>query len=921
LMKYTLQHCPEFFVDHITVAYFFNARGDSLEKTPLGMLRSMTYQLLEQDLLYERFLSRFRDKEKKHEKWEWREAELKEILLLETKTPQSKPILFLIDALDECRESDVRDVVEFLEKLSINAVSANVTLNICLSSRHYPNISMKRRLDVVMEEETKHNYDIARYAHDNLKKQYKDIEIEILKKAAGVFMWVRLVVEILNRAYDDGKVEAMQQKLRELPGDLEQVFETLLSKDNPDRHETVFMLQFVLFARRTLQPEELYFAMIAGTNAKGLGAWDRIKVTSEDIRRRITSSSKGLIEIRKGEDNTVQFIHETVNDFLLRNGRFQTLDPTLESNPIGTSHNCLKDCCMSYLMIGRLQLPKDRSAARDLTSSYPFLQYASTYVLDHAEEAQRRGVLQTKFLHRLQKYEDFERLRHFHSAFEIIPSWGWSKGVTPLYALEFQGCHQLMKIILSESRIDVNAQGGPLGSVLQVAAAKGKEEIVWILLEKGADVNAQGGLYGSALQAAAANGNEKILGMLLEKGADVNAQGGLHGSALQVAAAKGKEEIVWMLLEKGADVNAQGGLFGSALQAAAIHENENILGMLLEKGADVNAQGGVFGSAMQAAAVKGNEEIVEILLKKEADVNAQGGLYGSALRAAVAAGDGGITWMLREKGADVNTQGGFYGSTLHEAAVRGKGEIVEMMLEKGANVNAQGGLFGNALQAAIIGGRGRIVGILLEKGVDVNAQGGLFGNALQAAVSKREERMVEILLEKGADVNAQGGPFGSALQAAALIDKGNILEMLLRNGADVNALGGPFGSALQAAVFRGKEFRVEILLEKGADVNAQGGLYGSALGIALADMKEEIAWMLLEKGADVNAQGGLYGSALKANWCGTHCGENDSHGDDSVNRLTRTQQKLGRLVLVATAFLAVFFISRLSIRRQLKVRP
>lgn len=129
-MKYTLQHCPELFEGHITVAYFFNARGDDLEKTPLGMLRSITYQLLQEPLLYERFLPRFRDKEKKHEKWKWREADLKEFMLSETETPQLKPLLFLIDALDECKESDVREVVEFLEELSINAIRANVTLNI-----------------------------------------------------------------------------------------------------------------------------------------------------------------------------------------------------------------------------------------------------------------------------------------------------------------------------------------------------------------------------------------------------------------------------------------------------------------------------------------------------------------------------------------------------------------------------------------------------------------------------------------------------------------------------------------------------------------------------------------------------------------------------------------------------------------------
>ena len=198
-MKHTLYHCRGFFKDHIIAAYFFNARGDTLEKTPLGMLRSLSYQLLNQDtLIYERFLPRFRDKEKKHKTWDWREAELKEFLLSETKTPQLKPLLFLIDALDECNEPDVRGVVKFLKELSINAVGANVTLNIYLSSRYYPTISMKKRLELVVEEEKEHNEDIAIYVRDKLTKQDVEIEKGILEKASGVFMWVILVVAMLN---------------------------------------------------------------------------------------------------------------------------------------------------------------------------------------------------------------------------------------------------------------------------------------------------------------------------------------------------------------------------------------------------------------------------------------------------------------------------------------------------------------------------------------------------------------------------------------------------------------------------------------------------------------------------------------------------------------------------------------------------
>ncbi len=42
-MKHALRHCEEVFADHLIVAHFFNARGEILEKTPLGMLRSIVY--------------------------------------------------------------------------------------------------------------------------------------------------------------------------------------------------------------------------------------------------------------------------------------------------------------------------------------------------------------------------------------------------------------------------------------------------------------------------------------------------------------------------------------------------------------------------------------------------------------------------------------------------------------------------------------------------------------------------------------------------------------------------------------------------------------------------------------------------------------------------------------------------------------
>ena len=733
-MKHAWLYSQEAFRDYVIAAYFFNARGNTLEKTLLGILRSLLYQLLNHyPLLYERFIPKFKDKQEKHGRdWEWQVGELKSFLLSEMKF-QSKPLLLLIDALDECNEPEVREVVSFLESLSMNATGAKTTLNICLSSRHYPNISMKKMLELVVEEQREHKQDIVIYAQHKLRVRDRKIEEELLQKANGIFMWVVLVVEMLNQAFDHGKVRAMQKRLREVPSDLDEVFWTLLDKDNPDKQETILVLQWVLFAGRLLKPEELFFAVLAGTEAEGLGAWNRSNDTPEMIKRFITSISKDLIEVRKGKEETVQFIHESVNDFLLRNKRLQTLDPSLEQQAIGGSHDRLMACCMSYIMIKELKpLVNDMPHRTKLAFNYPFLEYASTYILYHAQMAQVGCIAKHALIERLhQLHMEFGRLRNFYDAFQYSSS--RSMGTNLLYAVSLYGYYELVQVLLEKGAY-VNAQGGYYGNALQAASWHRHEIGVELLLENVARAN-------EAVMA--------VVALLLEKGADVNAQGGYYGNALQAASLEGREAVVALLLEKGADVNAQGGYYGNALQAALQNRHAAVVALLLEKGADVNARGGYYGNALQAASQNRHGAVVALLLEKGADVNAQGGHYGNALQAASRNGGKAVVALLLEKGADVNAQGGYYGNALQAASRYGHEAVVALLLEKGANVNAQGGRYGNALQAASRYGHEAVVALLLEKGADVNAQGGYCGNALQAASGNGHEAVVGLLLGKG----------------------------------------------------------------------------------------------------------------------------------------------------------------------------
>lgn len=274
---------------------------------------------------------------------------------------------------------------------------------------------------------------------------------------------------------------------------------------------------------------------------------------------------------------------------------------------------------MSYLLMAELgPLMSDLPDAEKLELKYPFLWYASHHVLKHAEQAHVRHISQKSFIQQL-SYSDsaFQRIRVCHDAFPNP----WSRGVgygadaKLLSVLSLQGLPELVQIMLLSGEVDINAQYGKFGSVLQAAALSDNNAVAVMqqLLGAGADVNIQGGLWGTALQAAAFMGNDAIIQQLLEAGADVNIQDGYYNTALQAAAYMGHNVTVQQLLDAGADVNIQGGYYGTALQAASYYSGEAMVQQLLEAGADVNIQGGQYGTALQAAVSMGNDAIIQQL--------------------------------------------------------------------------------------------------------------------------------------------------------------------------------------------------------------------------------------------------------------------------------------------------------------------
>lgn len=109
--------------DKLVLSFFFNARGSELEKSTLGLWRSLLFGLLSLDLtLLEVFdhCSRSQCFSILSGEWEQMHEQLLQELCqsaVNLLAEREERVYFFVDALDECPESQVREMVRYFEDL------------------------------------------------------------------------------------------------------------------------------------------------------------------------------------------------------------------------------------------------------------------------------------------------------------------------------------------------------------------------------------------------------------------------------------------------------------------------------------------------------------------------------------------------------------------------------------------------------------------------------------------------------------------------------------------------------------------------------------------------------------------------------------------------------------------------------------
>jgi hypothetical protein len=113
--------------------------------------------------------------------------------------------------------------------------------------------------------------------------------------------------------------------------------------------------------------------------------------------------------MKDAKDRIIQFIHESVRDFLLKEDGLETISPDLRNVVTSRSHDRLKQTCQNYVNMDAITSSIIAAAAvtpflyrrwprLPVMVKFPFLQYAVQYLLYHAEMATLGGIGQGDFL-------------------------------------------------------------------------------------------------------------------------------------------------------------------------------------------------------------------------------------------------------------------------------------------------------------------------------------------------------------------------------------------------------------------------------------------------------------------------------------------------------------------------------------------
>lgn len=500
----------------------------------------------------------------------------------------------VLDALDECDEPSLSSLLFKVQSLfEPEEKSAQIhSLKVIVTSREQPECSpatlsafphitlglLEDDIQLYISDQISH---LARIKGIEGLPLYQYIEYTFRRRAGGTFLWVSFMVRDLEHK----TVKEIEHALTQLPRDLPEVYERILSKIHPESKTTVAnMLTWLLFASRPLTVVELCEAIqIEPTSylTKEQVCLDYIQSCGHLLQVSTGRPPNGvdyrvnrlpplipvntrMTELNSEESGTslyVSFVHQSAKDFLRSHSSgLAALDGSMDPKK---THAQITDRLVSLLAMDRSFSPLF-DAVKDL----PLLPYAVFNWNYHMRE------MGADFVSVLDEHKDFFR----RSSEARDRWWAWyhleypgkepPTDVPLLHMACITGLYHLLEYALLKRNTllgllrarEVNrVWGHDQETPLHLMVKQGQDKMVHLLLKYGADVSIKNVRGKAALDSAAFLGPYAVFLLLaasrtsreiLEADAKTSISHRGRETLLHTAARGGHQDICRELVEK-----------------------------------------------------------------------------------------------------------------------------------------------------------------------------------------------------------------------------------------------------------------------------------------------------------------------------------------------------------------------------------
>ena len=497
--------------------------------------------------------------------------------------PSVGRIVCILDALDECQQSDRNKLISWLDhfyRRCPGKPNRGAKLKFLVTSRPYNEIELSfsklirdiptirlageteseaisREIEIVMKarvDEIADERDLDDDVRFSLHRRLSQIP-------SGTYLWLHLTLDAARYALGTTKNKLLKV-INTLPESVEEAYEKILARCS--RQEAKKLLQFVAAAQRPLTLSEIDVALEIGPNAK---SYKDLDVEGDENRKKWIRTLCGLfITVIQ---QRVYLIHQTAREFLIRNA-----NGTVESHrwrhsiDLREAHERLAEVCVAHLLFQEFQgcctpmndsdTPslRDPVPAQAYAKEYKFLDYSASNWILHVQEAGFHSRILTSKTVRLCDIGDGSSCTWFdiYSKSRRVSRSTYKSKKSSIYWVAVFGLINEMEFLL-EIDIETGKEDGYLENAFQGSVnneANGKESLTRVLERREAPVN----ITEEVIDAAAGNFHyaRQLMELLLDRrGAEVE----ITEKVVRTAAGnqgQGREIVELLLDRRGAEV-------------------------------------------------------------------------------------------------------------------------------------------------------------------------------------------------------------------------------------------------------------------------------------------------------------------------------------------------------------------------------